>query len=46
MPLNGTGRAFADELLRREPTLDVLFNVSGVMQTNPVRQPSGDGASS
>ncbi len=36
-------RAFAEGLLAEGVTLDVLFNVAGVMQTNPVRQLSADG---
>lgn len=36
-------RRFAGDVLAREQTLDVLFNVAGVMQTNPERELSEDG---
>ena len=36
-------RRFASELLKEGVALDVLFNVAGVMQTNPQRQFSADG---
>jgi NAD(P)-dependent dehydrogenase (short-subunit alcohol dehydrogenase family) len=36
-------RAFASGLLGEGVTLDLLFNVAGVMQTNPVRELSADG---
>ena len=36
-------RAFAETVVQRDETIDVLFHVAGVMQTSPTRRLSGDG---